>query len=136
MGSQGNKNVTLEEFYQLREESDQLIEYVDGVIYMPASPSTKHQRISQRLLVQLSDLLEGSSCEVFNAPFDIELKNVEMDGDKIVVPDLSVICDKTGLTDKKYIGVPTIIFEIVSPSNQSHDLVPVYAVWGERVLDR
>src|SRR5699024_5761656 len=112
-----------EEFYQLREESDQLMEYVDGVIFMFASPSTKHQRISGRLHAQLFHLLEGSDCEVFHAPYDIDLKNDEMEGDKIVVPDLSVICDKSGLTENKYTGVPTVIFEIVSPSNQAHDLV-------------
>lgn len=117
------KDVTLEEFYQLREESDQLMEYVDGVIFMFASPSTKHQRISGRLHAQLFHLLEGSDCEVFHAPYDIDLKNDEMEGDKIVVPDLSVICDKSGLTENKYTGVPTVIFEIVSPSNQAHDLV-------------
>lgn len=117
------KDLTREEFYQLREETEQLMEYVDGVIFMSASTSTQHQRISGRLHAQLFYLLDGSPCEVFHAPFDIELKNKEMEGDTIVIPDLSVICDKTDLADDKYIGVPTIIFEIVNPSNQSHDLV-------------
>lgn len=34
-----------------------------------------------------------------------------------------MICDKGGLNEAKYIGVPDMIFEIISPSNQSHDLV-------------
>lgn len=46
-----------------------------------------------------------------------------MDGNKIVIPDLSVICDKSGLMENKYVGVPTLIMEILSPSNQAHDLV-------------
>ncbi|WP_373558584.1 Uma2 family endonuclease [Bacillus sp. FJAT-45350] len=46
-----------------------------------------------------------------------------MDGTKIVIPDLSGICDKSGLNENRYVGVPTVIFEIISPSNQSHDLV-------------
>ncbi len=116
-------NVTLNEFYNLRENSNQIMEYIDGVIFMSPSPSTKHQRISGRLYVQLFHILEGSDCEVFHAPFDIELTDETMTDTKIVVPDLSVICDKNGLTDEKYIGVPSIIIEIVSPSNQSHDLV-------------
>ena len=41
----------------------------------------------------------------------------------MVIPDLSVICDKSGFTNNKYVGVPTLIIEILSPSNQSHDLV-------------
>lgn len=116
-------NVTLNEFYNLRENSNQIMEYIDGVIFMSPSPSTKHQRISGRLYVQLFHILEGSDCEVFHAPFDIELTDETMTDTKIVVPDLSIICDKNGLTDEKYIGVPSIIIEIVSPSNQSHDLV-------------
>ncbi|WP_066188812.1 Uma2 family endonuclease [Gracilibacillus timonensis] len=130
-----NKTITLEEFYQLREESEQLIEYVDGLVYMSPSPSTKHQRISSRLHAQLFRRLEGSECEVFHAPFDIELKDKGMEGTKIVIPDLSVICDKSGFEENKYVGVPTIIFEIISPSNQSHDLVfklNLYMQYGVR----
>lgn len=117
------KNLTVDEFYNLRENSDQIIEYIDGVIFMSPSPSTMHQRISGRLHAQLFQLLDGSDCEVFHAPFDVELSQQEMDGTKIVVPDLSVICDKNGLKEDKYVGVPPLIIEIVSPSNQSHDLV-------------
>lgn len=46
-----------------------------------------------------------------------------MEGTKIVIPDLSVICDKSGFTESRYIGVPSLIVEILSPSNQSHDLI-------------
>jgi Uma2 family endonuclease len=117
------RNLSLDEFYKLKENSDQIMEYIDGVIFMSPSPSTKHQRISGRLHAELFQLLDGSECEVFHAPFDVELTHEKMDGTKIVIPDLSVICDKSGLNEEKYVGVPTIIIEIVSPSNQSHDLV-------------
>jgi Uma2 family endonuclease len=46
-----------------------------------------------------------------------------MEGTKIVIPDLSIICDKNGFTDAQYVGIPTFIVEILSHSNQSHDLV-------------
>ncbi len=90
---------------------------------MSPSPSTKHQRISSKLHAKLYILLEGKNCEVFHAPFDILLKKDDVEGEKLVIPDLSVICDKSGFTDNKYIGVPSLIIEILSPSNQSHDLV-------------
>ncbi|MGE8203362.1 Uma2 family endonuclease [Heyndrickxia sp. NPDC080065] len=45
------------------------------------------------------------------------------DDKKVVIPDLSVICDKSGFTDQQYCGVPELIIEIVSPSNQAHDLI-------------
>lgn len=117
------KLLSLESFYKLREDSDKLMEFVDGIVYMSPSPSTKHQRISGRLNAKLFNLLETKECEVFQAPFDVELYSEKVQGNKIVIPDLSVICDKSGLGENKYTGVPTLIIEIVSPSNQSHDLV-------------
>jgi len=42
---------------------------------------------------------------------------------KNVIPDLSVICDKSGLGPNNYNGAPSLIIEIISPSNQSLNLV-------------
>nr|WP_243122258.1 Uma2 family endonuclease [Clostridium thermarum] len=53
----------------------------------------------------------------------MELKRKDIEGTKIVIPDISIICDKKGFTESKYIGVPALIVEILSPSNQSHDLI-------------
>lgn len=71
----------------------------------------------------MGNFLESSPCELFPAPYDIELKNENMEGTKIVIPDISVICDPSGFTEERYVGVPSLIVEILSPSNQSHDLV-------------
>ncbi|NWO13154.1 Uma2 family endonuclease [Virgibacillus sp.] len=115
--------VSLKKFYQMREQTDQLLEYIDGVVYMSPSPSTVHQRLSMRLAAQLYNLLESGDCEVFSAPFDVKLSNENIPGDKVFIPDLSVICDKSGLDDQQYTGAPTMIIEIISPSNQAHDLI-------------
>ncbi|EYE88346.1 hypothetical protein Q428_08540 [Fervidicella metallireducens AeB] len=115
--------ISIEEFYKMRDNSESLLEYIDGVVYMTPSPSTKHQRVSSRLQIKLGLFVEGTSCEVFGAPYDIELKREDIEGTKIVIPDISVICDKSGFTEAKYIGVPALIVEILSPSNQSHDLI-------------
>lgn len=115
--------VTIDEFYKMRETTNRLLEYVDGIVFMSPSPSTKHQRISGRLHACLFNFLERRKCEVFHAPFDVELSSTNMNETKIVIPDISVICDKNGLMEDKYVGSPSLIIEIVSPSNQSHDLV-------------
>lgn len=116
-------HTTFEEYLKLRENREELLEYIDGIVYMSPSPSTKHQRISSRMQGELFSFLKGKECEVFAAPFDVQLKKEGIEGEKLVIPDLSVICDKSGFTDTKYIGVPTLIVEILSPSNQAHDLV-------------
>jgi Uma2 family endonuclease len=118
-----NDPISINEYFEIRESSDELLEYIDGFVYMSPSPSTKHQRISGRLFIKFSMFLEKKPCEVFHAPFDIELKNEKMEGTKIVIPDLSIICEKSGFTDARYVGVPNLIVEILSPSNQTHDLI-------------
>ena len=121
--------ITIDEYNKLRENSESRLEYIDGIVYMTPSPSTKHQRVSSRLHAKLFNFLEGKECEVFPAPFDIELRTADDDkGDqtektKVVIPDLSVICDKMKLGENKYMGSPELIVEIISPSNQAHDLV-------------
>ncbi|MDQ7095443.1 Uma2 family endonuclease [Desulfosporosinus sp. PR] len=129
MGLTEPQVITIAEYNKLRENSEGRLEYIDGIVYMTPSPSTKHQRISGRLQARLFNFLEGKECEVFTAPFDIELRTTDPDqGDqiektKVVIPDLSVICDKTKLGENKYAGSPELIVEILSPSNQAHDLV-------------
>ncbi|MEH6944256.1 Uma2 family endonuclease, partial [Bacillus sp. JJ722] len=114
--------ISYEEYLEMRDKSDELLEYIDGVVYMSPSPSVKHQRISMRLSVQLGSLLMGKECEVLAAPFDVVLSDEE-NNQKVVIPDLSVICDPSGFDEQRYVGVPKLIIEIVSPSNQAHDLV-------------
>ncbi|MCH1625310.1 Uma2 family endonuclease [Ferdinandcohnia quinoae] len=118
-----NDSMTLDEYFQIRENSDVLLEYIDGFVYMSPSPSTKHQRITRNLEFKLVNFLEGKPCELFHAPYDIELRNEVLEGTKIVIPDISIICNKSGFTEARYVGVPDLIIEILSPSNQSHDLI-------------
>lgn len=117
------KKVSVEAFYTMREETDQLLEYADGIVYMSPSPSTRHQQVSARLQAKLFNFLDGGKCQVFSAPYDIHLYRDDLDDTKIFIPDLSVICDMEGLEENRFVGVPEMIAEILSPSNQSHDLV-------------
>lgn len=116
-------SMSVDEYFQIRENSDLLLEYIDGFVYMSPSPSTKHQRISRKLENKFEDFIEGSPRELFHAPYDIELQDEKVKGTKIVIPDISIICDKNGFTEARYVGVPSLIIEILSPSNQSHDLI-------------
>lgn len=115
--------ISVDEYFRIREDSDVLLEYIDGFVYMSPSPSTQHQRISRKLETKFGNFIEDHLCELFHAPYDIELNDEKVMGTKIVIPDISIICDKSGFTDARYVGVPSLIIEILSPSNQSHDLI-------------
>lgn len=116
---------TYEEFEEQRKHTDHILEYFDGVIYMAPSPSIKHQRISSYLQGELHSILKNNDCEVFAAPTDVLFEKGEEDAKKRnrVVPDLFVTCQPENFTKNEYIGAPEFIIEILSPSNQAHDLV-------------
>ena len=48
-----NLVVSYDEFLKIKEQSKEILEYIDGVICMSPSPSTKHQRISSKLHAKL-----------------------------------------------------------------------------------
>lgn len=132
MGLLKDPYVTEFDFDKFNSESTDLFEYIDGQVYALASPSTAHQRVSLKLSNIFFNYLDGHSCEVFVAPFDIKLTKEDLAA-SVVIPDLSIICDKEGLNDKRYEGVPSLIIEILSPSNQHQDLVVkmnLYAKYG------
>lgn len=122
-------NVSYEQYVALRQSSDERLEYIDGVVYMTPSPSIQHQLVSSNLHTQFGMYLKGKQCKVFAAPTDIELVNEKFPERKVVIPDLSVICEEKGFTETKYVGVPTLIVEILSPSNQAHDLVTKFNLY-------
>lgn len=98
-------------------------ELIDGDAYMMASPSRTHQRILRILFTQFSNYLEGKSCEVFCAPFDVRLFPTDDDSDTDVVqPDIFVVCDPEKLDDERAVkGAPDLIIEIVSPGSKAMD---------------
>lgn len=116
-----NKFKTYDEFIDINNNSNDRLEYINGLICMSPSPSIPHQRISGNLYFELRNFFKNKKCDVFSAPTDIML--VKDNNKNLVIPDLSVICNKSGFTNNKYVGVPTLIVEILSPSNQSHDLI-------------
>jgi Uma2 family endonuclease len=101
-------------------------EIIDGVLYdMSPAPSTKHQRVSRDLFVQIHSFLsEKPECEAFFAPFDVRLPEKDEADEAIinvVQPDIVVICDLSKIDDKGCRGAPDWIIEVLSPFTASKD---------------
>jgi Uma2 family endonuclease len=95
-------------------------EIIGGEHYVTPSPVTQHQRISRELLYLLMQYLKAHPIgEVFGAPFDVLLSNVD-----IVVPDLIYVSNERAhfLTSKNLQGPPDLVVEILSPGTKRRDL--------------
>lgn len=123
---------TVEEFEAVYRTSEEPLEFIEGKIYAYGSPSFYHQEVSFRLKESFSKFFQSQGCDVVLAPFDVKLELDKMDSHH-VIPDLTVICDKRGYTAgrKQYVGVPSLIVEVLSPSNHRHDLVTKMNLYGK-----
>lgn len=118
MALEQEKIYTTEDIYALPD--GQRAELIDGKMYMMDPPNTVHQRISYTLARKISDYIDrkNGNCEVFLAPFAVFLNQ---DDKNYVEPDISVICDRSKLTDLGCNGAPDWVIEVTSPSNPQND---------------
>lgn len=111
--------------YLAQNENSERMEIINGEVYMMASPTPAHQSVSMEISRQLANFLEGKSCKVFSAPFDVRL--FEKDDDKpedvdtVIQPDIMVVCDKNKLDKHGCKGAPNLVIEILSPSTYQRD---------------
>ncbi|WP_100010146.1 type II toxin-antitoxin system prevent-host-death family antitoxin [Lentibacillus sediminis] len=120
-----SQKATYEEFQELTLDEENRYEYIDGEIYLLASPRTAHQYAAGTLFGHFFNHFQGSKCTPFTAPYDIHLKRPSYDDPSVVQPDLMIICDLDDhLNDQDYYtGVPSLVVEILSESTQGKDLV-------------
>lgn len=113
---------------------EEMVEIIKGRVYKLSAPKRVHQTISIRISSKIFNLLEGQSCKVYSAPFDVRLpvksrKNEEIF--TVVQPDICVIYDPTKLDDAGCIGAPDLIIEILSKGNNKKELQNKYEVYEE-----
>lgn len=112
------KTYTPEDYWNLPE--DRHAELIDGYLYNMAPPSPFHQELVMEISATIRQYIKDHDveCKVYPAPLAV---NLCADDKTWVEPDISVICDKSKITDKACNGAPDWIIEVTSPSTQSHD---------------
>lgn len=120
----GGRKASYEEFLELTRNTEDRYEYIDGEIYLLASPKTAHQIALTELLVIFYNWLQGKNCVPVVAPYDITLRR-NPENINVVQPDLMVICDLAEKLNENdyYQGVPALVVEILSESTRSKDLI-------------
>ncbi|MGG3894643.1 Uma2 family endonuclease [Geobacillus stearothermophilus] len=107
-------------------DEDVRYEVIDGQVFnMSPAPTPKHQAVQRELLVEFATYLRGKECTVFGAPIDVCLADRD-DPEQIrewVEPDLVVVCDKNKIREKRIVGVPDLVVEIISKSTVRKDKI-------------
>lgn len=116
----------------LKFPADQRWELIDGVAYsMAPAPGESHQDLVGELFAQVKALLRENPCRVYMAPFDVRFENTERT-DKVVQPDLLVVCDRGKITPRGLVGAPDWVVEILSPSTASKDYILKRALYEQQ----
>ena len=114
--------ISYEDFIKLTEESDNRYEYIDGEVYLLASPSYNHQSIIVEILNVMYNWFKGGKCKPLTAPFDVIL--LKEDNKNVVQPDILVICDTENVNEKgRYRGTPSLVLEVLSETTKHKDML-------------
>ncbi|HEO65024.1 MAG TPA: Uma2 family endonuclease [Spirochaetes bacterium] len=120
-------NVTL---YDQLEDDGYYYQLVEGVLEVAASPIPFHQEVSFKLTDRLNTFLKTHPIgKLYYAPLD-----VEMDDQNIYQPDLLFISNDrlSIITEKRVVGSPDLVIEILSPNTRNLDLTAKYRVYEEK----
>ncbi len=115
MLAENSRHMSIEEFNQLNNSDNNIYELIEGLVLMSPRPSIVHQKTLTKLSFYLSSYFDGKKCDVLNEA-EIQL------GDNVVVPDLFIYCDSDKFSNQRYIGSPSVVIEILSPSTAFKDL--------------
>jgi len=117
--------VTYEEYLKIVEESENRYEYIDGEIFLLASPLYPHQKAVKEIFGAFILWFANKECEPLVSPFDVTLFRLDNEEKvNVVQPDILVICDPEKIDEKgKYRGTPTLVVEVLSDSTWSRDML-------------
>lgn len=124
-----NKRIyTSEDYWNLPE--GQRAELIDGRLYDMAPPSRMHQELVHQLSRTIGNFIEANAgdCKVYPGPFAV---NLNADDEKWIEPDISIICDKSKLSDRGCEGSPDFIIEVVSPGSRKMDYSTKNALYSD-----
>jgi Uma2 family endonuclease len=115
--------MTFDAFKALAQNSPDLLELIDGEVFLQASPSSAHQVVVSNLATAFGNYFKDKPCRHVVAPYDILLTNEQEGVAHSVQPDISVVCERSCMKEHGYEGVPTLVVEVLSPSTASKDFI-------------
>lgn len=114
-----NPYISYETFLEMQSNTNDKLEYQNGVIVNMSPTSIKHNDIVNNIMYELKKFFKGSKCKVHSEQIGVLFEDNNSRYE--FQPDVFVICD--GKTKgEKFISTPCIIFEVLSKATASNDL--------------
>jgi Uma2 family endonuclease len=113
------RQMSVEEFLDFAEQSEEWYEYIDGELYPMTGGRLNHFAISGNITGMLMNLLSGGKCQVIGAGMLVRAGVATL-----VAPDVSVVCGQPETeAGTRILLNPTVVVEVISPSSINHDRV-------------
>ena len=113
------RQMSVEEFLDFAEQSEERYEYIDGELYPMTGGKLNHFRIIKNVVLVFERQLEDSEYETIPNGMLIRAGDATL-----VAPDVSVVCgDPQTEADTRILLNPTVVVEVISPSSARHDRV-------------
>lgn len=121
-----NNHYTFQDY--LKWDDEKRYEIFDGEPVLLATPIPKHQGIISYLTAEFHIHLRGKDCKAIPSPFAVRFSENDdyNHADNVFEPDITIICDKNRLDQYGYMGAPSLIIEVLSPSTAKNDRVKKY----------
>ncbi len=121
------QKMSIEEFLDFVESSEQLYEYIDGELYPMTTPTFRHNIIGSNIAFSLRTLLAGSNCQVLGMG-----QGVRAGETRLLIPDVCVVCEAPLLeADTRILLNPILVVEVTSPSSIDRDRVMKRDYYGD-----
>ncbi len=124
------KKLTYQDYLEIPDEPGYRFEILNGILVKEPSPNVMHQRVSRRLQRILEDYFSEADPqgEVFDAPLDVTFQDIS-----VVQPDIFYVSgpQKAIVKDTRIDGPPTLVVEILSPSNSRKDRLQKLQIYQE-----
>ena len=120
------KHLSLAEYNQLEEETNQRYEYHDGEVFAMAGAATDvgdpvHGAIAGNLIRLIGNGLVTKDCTVLTSDVKFYIPSIN----RSLYPDVSVVCgpSERSRQDTKALTNPILLIEVLSDGNASYDRV-------------
>ena len=110
---------TYAEYLALEAQSEDRLEFLDGLVYAMAGGTPKHARLAAEMIAELRDALRPKGCAVYSSDLKLRIDATN----RSTYADVVVICgpEQRATIDPNAVTNPTIIVEVLSPSTEAAD---------------